>query len=384
MRIPSVLPHAAIAVVTALALSSLPGPVRAQGSTTLRGTVLSEMGPPLSGAHLRFSAPLSKVKAAESDDGGTFTFAGLPGGEVWLHARRIGFRPDSSLLTVPASGELRTTITLHRLPQQLAAVTVNGRKEVTGSLAGFYRRMDLGMGGRFFTFAEIERRNPSTMIDLLRMIPSMRVERRNSVNYIRMRNSNCAPLVWLDGLPLFAAEVDLDAYDPRTFDGIEVYSGAASVPVEFMGNQRMSSACGTIVLWTRHGEPRGKRPKKGDPTPTERIAAMLDEGKAYVHTDVDRTAFPDSSMVVRPIYPDSLYEAMVAGRVLAEFVVDTNGRAMMDTFSAITYTHRMFVEPVRRAVREQHFQPAFRKGKFVQQVLHLPFDFRPDSTARRR
>jgi hypothetical protein len=100
MRIPSVLPHAAIAVVTALALSALPGPLRAQGSTTLRGTVLSEMGTPLSGAHLRFSAPLSKVKAAESDDSGTFIFAGLPGGEVWLHARRIGFRPDSRTAAV--------------------------------------------------------------------------------------------------------------------------------------------------------------------------------------------------------------------------------------------------------------------------------------------
>ncbi|MBL0939546.1 MAG: TonB-dependent receptor plug domain-containing protein [Gemmatimonadaceae bacterium] len=384
MRTPSVLPQAAIAVTTAIALLALPAPALSQGSSTLRGTVLTEMGTTLSGAQLRFSAPLRNVNAAESDDAGVFTFAGLPQGQVWLYARRIGFRPDSVLLTMPASGELRTTVTLQRLPQQLGAVQVNGRRELTGSMAGFYRRMGQGIGGRYFTLAEIERRNASNMTDLLRTLPGVRIESRGMINYVRIRNSRCAPLVWLDGQPLFAAEVDLDAFDPRSFEGIEVYSGAASVPVEFMGNQRMSSACGTIVLWSRHGEPRPKKPKKNDPTPTERIAKMLEEGKAHVHTEVDRGAFPDSGMLVRPVYPDSLFEEIVGGRVIAEFVVDTNGRAIMDTFSAITYTHRMFVEPVRRAVREQQFQPAVRKGGFVMQVLHLPFDFIPDSTARRR
>jgi hypothetical protein len=39
---------------------------------------------------------------------------------------------------------------------------------------------------------------------------------------------------------------------------------------------------------------------------------------------------------------------------------------------------------VRRAVREQRFAPAVRKGRIVQQVMQLPFEFVPDSTARRR
>jgi hypothetical protein len=42
------------------------------------------------------------------------------------------------------------------------------------------------------------------------------------------------------------------------------------------------------------------------------------------------------------------------------------------------------VEPVRRAVREQRFVPAVRKGRVVQQVMQLPFTFVPDSTASRR
>jgi hypothetical protein len=42
------------------------------------------------------------------------------------------------------------------------------------------------------------------------------------------------------------------------------------------------------------------------------------------------------------------------------------------------------VEPVRRALRDQRFTPAVRRGTVVQQVLQLPFEFVPDSTARRR
>jgi hypothetical protein len=88
--------------------------------------------------------------------------------------------------------------------------------------------------------------------------------------------------------------------------------------------------------------------------------------------------------VVTPLYPDSLFEAAVGGRVVAEVVVNTSGAPIMETFSAVTATHRSFVEPVRRALRDQRFTPAVRRGTVVQQVLQLPFEFVPDSTARRR
>jgi outer membrane biosynthesis protein TonB len=146
----------------------------------------------------------------------------------------------------------------------------------------------------------------------------------------------------------------------------------------------MSSACGTIILWSKRGELREKKRKKDEPTPTERITALLEGGSAFVVTDVDLAASPDSFNLVRPIYPDSLFEAQTPGRVLAEFIVSPSGEAVMETFSAVTTTHRLFVEPVRRAVRDQRFTPALKRGKPVQQVMQLPFEFVPDSTARRR
>lgn len=374
------------ATLCAVAIGATPMALVAQAASTtaIKGTITTTFGTPIGGAQVRLNAgPATPQIQLESDDFGVFTAPKVPHGDVWMVARRIGYRPDSLRVRVSGDQPVTATLTLERIAVELDAVKVLGRRDVTGHLAGFYRRMGFG-NGRFFTASDLERRNASNMTDVFRMVPGLRIESRGFQNSVRMRGSRCAPLVWLDAQPMYAGEVDLDSFDPRSFDGIEVYSGAASVPVEFQGNQRMSSACGTIVLWSKRGELREKKRKKDEPTPAARIATMVDEGSAFVVADVDRAALPDSSTLVRPIYPDSLFEAQTPGQVIAEFVVGANGQPVMETFSAVTTTHRLFVEPVRRAVREQRFSPAVKKGKMVSQVLQLPFEFVPDSTARRR
>jgi Carboxypeptidase regulatory-like domain/TonB-dependent Receptor Plug Domain/Gram-negative bacterial TonB protein C-terminal len=374
--------RATVAAAALLWGTALPAQSLATG--TVKGVVKSSLGLPIGGAQMRLVIPQGgNTPVVESDDNGTFTAAKVPVGSVWLVARRIGYRPDSVLVAVVAEQQVEATVQLERIAVELSTVRVLGRRDVVGHLAGFYRRMGYG-NGRFFTAADLERRNAVHMTDVFRMIPGLRIETRGFQNSVRMRGSRCAPLVWLDGQPLYAGEIDLDAFDPKSFDGIEVYSGAASVPVEFQGNQRMSSACGTIILWSKRGELRERKRKKDEPTPAARIAELLETGKAYIVNDVDASAKPDSFNLIRPIYPDSLFEAQTPGRVLAEFVVSPSGEAIMDTFSAVTTTNRLFVEPVRRAVREQRFTPATKQGKMVQQVMQLPFEFVPDSTARRR
>jgi hypothetical protein len=387
LSLPRFLPWC-IASVTALgsagALAAQTSATSSPGTGVVRGTVTTTSGGPIGGAYLRLSLPnRGSTTSVESDEDGKFNAVGVPAGPAWLVARRIGYRPDSVQVTVNAGETVESTVQLERIAVELDRVQVIGRRDVTGPMAGFYKRMGQG-AGRFFTASDIDRRNASRMSDMFRMIPGMRIESRGFQSAIRMRGSRCAPLVWLDAQPLFAGEIDLDAFDPRTFEGMEIYSGAASVPIEFQGNQRMSSACGTIVLWSKRGELRERKRKKDEPTPTMRITQMLDKGEAFVATDVDAVARPDSFNLVKPMYPDSMFNAQAPGRVIAEFVVNVNGEPNMDTFSAVTTTNRLFVDPVRRAVREQRFVPAVRKGRPVPQVMQLPFDFVPDSTARRR
>jgi hypothetical protein len=138
------------------------------------------------------------------------------------------------------------------------------------------------------------------------------------------------------------------------------------------------------VLWSRQGELRAKKRKKGEPSAAAEIARMVEQLTVFTAQQVDRPARVDSSQIVHPVYPDALYSSMTPGNVLAEFVVDAKGAVDLDTFSAVMTTHPALVDPVRFALKDQKFVPATRKGQAVQQVVQLPFTFVPDSSVTRR
>lgn len=363
-------------------LTSLP--VDAQDNTLgtggVRGNVRDGTGLPVEGAQVYVTG--SDLRG-ESGANGEFLLANAKAGSLVVHVRRIGFAPDSALVTILAGSNVEVDVTLVRLAIQLSPVVVLGRREMTGRMAGFYQRMSRGHG-HFLTREQVDRRNPGNMTDLFRMIPGVRVESRGFQNQVRFRGGRCAPLTWLDGSPLYAGEFDLDSVDPRSFEGIEIYSGAASVPAEFQGNRSISSACGTIVLWSRQGELRAKKRKKGEPSAAAEIARMVEQLTVFTAQQVDREARVDSSRLVHPVYPDSMFNAMAAGRVLAEFVVDANGEVDIDTFNVVGTTHVLFIDPVRFALKDQRFIPALREGRAVRQVVQLPFSFVPDSNITRR
>ena len=104
----------------------------------------------------------------------------------------------------------------------------------------------------------------------------------------------------------------------------------------------------------------------------------------FTANEVDVPARPDSGDLIRPVYPDSLFNVALAGSAIVEFVVDLRGDVNMETFSVVTTSHPAFGEAVRRAVKDQRYHPAIRKGNIVQQVVQQPFTFVPDSSVRRR
>jgi hypothetical protein len=251
-------------------------------------------------------------------------------------------------------------------------------------MAAFYGRMNRGIG-HFMTSEQIEKRNAVNMTDLFRMIPGARVSSGSlGRTRLRFRGAQNPPLVWLDGTPMYAGEVDLDAFDPRSFAGVEIYSGPSSVPAEFLGNQSMSSSGGTIVLWTREGQRRARKRKPGEPSAASIIADMVEQQRVFTAAEVESPARPDSSDLIKPIYPDSFYLAAVPGKVLAEFVVTQSGDVIMDTFGIVAASHPDFAEAVRRAVKDQRYIPARRGANRVSQVVQQPFEFVPDSSILRR
>jgi protein TonB len=76
-----------------------------------------------------------------------------------------------------------------------------------------------------------------------------------------------------------------------------------------------------------------------------------------------------------PRYPDMLRSANVEGEVLAQFVVDTTGRADMGTFKILKSTHDLFTNAVKASLPNMKFYPAEVGGKKVKQLVQMPFQF---------
>ena len=70
-----------------------------------------------------------------------------------------------------------------------------------------------------------------------------------------------------------------------------------------------------------------------------------------------------------------LRSANVEGEVLAQFVVDTTGRADMGTFKVLKSSHDLFTNSVRAALPQMRFYAAEIGGRKVKQLVQMPFQF---------
>ena len=76
-----------------------------------------------------------------------------------------------------------------------------------------------------------------------------------------------------------------------------------------------------------------------------------------------------------PRYPEILKSAGVEGEVLAQFVVDTTGRAENGSFKVLKTSHELFALAVKNALPGMRFLPAEVGGKKVKQLVQQPFVF---------
>lgn len=76
-----------------------------------------------------------------------------------------------------------------------------------------------------------------------------------------------------------------------------------------------------------------------------------------------------------PVFPDMLRSAGVEGQVLAEFVVDSTGRAKMETFTVLTSDHALFTTAVKTSLTRMRFLPAEVGGRRVPQLVQQTFQF---------
>ncbi|MEW5915439.1 MAG: carboxypeptidase regulatory-like domain-containing protein [Gemmatimonadota bacterium] len=345
---------------------------------SVNGKVHDQSGRAVAGAEL--TIPGSELRV-ETDETGEFRLKNVPAGDLQIRVRRLGFKPDTSIINVLAGQTVPLTISLDPLPVALAAVTILG-KHYTGRLASFYQRRDRGMG-HYYTRDEIEKRNPANTTDLLRTVPGIRMQPLGfGRQTLRFRGARCPPLVWIDGSPLGAGEFDIDNVPSRSIEAMEIYTGIAALPSEFTAGPTTTTSCGTIVIWSRQGEPRSRKRPKGVSAAAE-IQRMVESLQIFTADQVDVPARADSVRRVVPIYPHDLFRSATPGEVLVEFVVEADGTVDMESYNIVWTTHAAFGESVRRAVRETMWVPGVKQGRTVRQVLQVPYKFVPDSNVRR-
>jgi len=186
-------------------------------------------------------------------------FRGVPQGSYRLRVRRIGYYPfaDSIHVTPADTAERRFLIAelLTRLPQ----VTVMGRRvDVPRRFEEPYRRATRAWG-YFFTREEIELLNPLDLRTLLNRIPGVRM---NDWQIAFQRcQGGIGPYnppkiqVWIDGYRLtgrLSGQPAEEAYEllrsvsPSSVQIMEVYTGVANIPAEFLDD-----ACAVVVIWTK-------------------------------------------------------------------------------------------------------------------------------------
>ncbi len=78
---------------------------------------------------------------------------------------------------------------------------------------------------------------------------------------------------------------------------------------------------------------------------------------------------------IGPSYPDMLRTAGIDGTVLAQFVVDTLGRADVSTFRALQSDNALFSNAVRAALGRMRFIPAQAGGRKVAQLVQQSYQF---------
>jgi protein TonB len=113
-------------------------------------------------------------------------------------------------------------------------------------------------------------------------------------------------------------------------------------------------------------------PRGGIAGPLDGLAGPID-GVVDEHL-VDR-APRIVGRAVEPAFPASLRQSGRGGRVVAQFAVDTLGRAEMGGLKMVEETDPLFGEAVREVLPRYRFSPGEVRGRKVRTLVQLPFDF---------
>jgi periplasmic protein TonB len=104
------------------------------------------------------------------------------------------------------------------------------------------------------------------------------------------------------------------------------------------------------------------------------VGGIANTNQTYFEFQVEKPAemLPESP---KPKYPSVLESSGVAGEVQAQFVVNSSGRADLDSFKVLKSTNELFTQAVKNVLPRMRFSPAMIGGKPVNQLVQQLFQF---------
>ena len=211
-------------------------------------------------------------QVVESNRRGRFIFSGLPVGDYELSVRHLGYAALTHPFTVTRGLTTEVEVALSPDPLALEPLVATATRPRRLEINGFYERKywgELVAGGTFFTAEDIERRNPLRITHMIADAPGVRLANCDlwghgcklySTTHSRgFSGQGCKLNIYLDGnLAIrgsnerwYEAKLRESINDlvlPAEIAGIEVYTGAGSLPAEFGGSD---SRCGVVAIWTK-------------------------------------------------------------------------------------------------------------------------------------
>ncbi len=269
------------AVGAGVALATVATSALAQGEIAGRVVAADSGRPAVGGAE---AALPGLHRSVVSDSSGRFRLASIPPGSHLLIVRAIGFRAESSTVTIDADEVVSSDVVLQRaeatvLPERV--VTAEGAPP-PAKLVEFVERRKAGIG-HFLSRDQLARAEGGLRQtgDLISLIPGVIARRGSNRVWIAsgraVSSGGCAfcargvgslspadvaagarPAcfmdVYVDGAMVFDSAqpgsglFDVNTVPPEHIAGIEVYTSAAQIPARY---NRTASGCGVLLIWTR-------------------------------------------------------------------------------------------------------------------------------------
>ena len=230
--------------------------LRLRVASVENGRLLGTVTDALSNAPVTAAAVSLRGRSQEvqTNRQGGFILSEVPAGVYELSVRHLGYAPLRHMVNVVRGATTDIQIGLVPAPLEMEPLVATAVRLRRLEIKGFYERKRWGelLGlGTFYTVADIERRNPWLISDMIMDEASIRRVCRLGSRTCRLyttRLGRCLMQVYLDG-NLISEEGEADLWvSPVEIAGVEVFKGAASLPAEFSGP---GSRCGVVAIWTK-------------------------------------------------------------------------------------------------------------------------------------